>query len=243
MDRLRTIVVEDELLPRLSLLQKLEAFAAQIEIVDDCDNFDAALASILMHKPDLLFLDIQLQGRNAIQLMEEVRKSIPLPAVIFTTAYSDSQYLMSAIKLSAADYLLKPIDRKDLAIAIAKVWNARQSETPPKETAFPEKYVFRTVNGKIAFEPQDIAYIRADGNYAVVVTFKEEVVVLENLSSLQNRMDPSLFQRIDRSVIVNITKIYKINQRDYTCTFASSNTQDIQLKLSKAGVIFLSKMM
>ena len=68
MDRLRTIVVEDELLPRLSLLQKLEAFAAQIEIVDDCDNFDAALASILMHKPDLLFLDIQLQGRNAIQL-------------------------------------------------------------------------------------------------------------------------------------------------------------------------------
>ena len=64
MKRLKTIVVEDERLPLLALLQKLEDHSLQLEVVDDCDNYQSALESILRHRPDLLFLDIQLGGRG-----------------------------------------------------------------------------------------------------------------------------------------------------------------------------------
>ena len=69
----KAIVVDDERLPRLALLQKLEEFHHQVEVVDSCDNYDSALQSILRHQPDLLFLDIQLQGRDAMQLLDEVK--------------------------------------------------------------------------------------------------------------------------------------------------------------------------
>ena len=103
MKPLKTSVVEDERLPRLSLLQKLEDFRQEVEVIDSCDNYDSALQSILRHQPELLFLDIQLQGRDAIQLLNEVKQTLPLPHVIFTTAYADRKYLMSAGKLSAVD--------------------------------------------------------------------------------------------------------------------------------------------
>ena len=64
MKKLKAIVVEDERLPRLSLLAKLEDFRHSVEVVDSCENYDSALMSILQHRPDLLFLDIQLQGRD-----------------------------------------------------------------------------------------------------------------------------------------------------------------------------------
>ena len=91
--RLKTIVVEDERLPRLTLLQKLQDYPV-IEVVDACDSYESARDSILLHRPQLLFLDIQLRGQNSISLLEELRQTITLPYVIFTTAYSDSKYLM-----------------------------------------------------------------------------------------------------------------------------------------------------
>ena len=90
MDTLKTIVVEDELLPRLALLKKLEGLDQEVEVIDSCDNYDSALQSILRLQPDLLFLDIQLQGRDAMQLLEEVKQTIPLPYIIFTTASNPS---------------------------------------------------------------------------------------------------------------------------------------------------------
>ena len=74
--KLITIVVEDERLPRLSLLKKLEDFRHALEVVDSCDNYDTALESILKNRPDLVFLDIQLQGRDSIQLLDELKQTI-----------------------------------------------------------------------------------------------------------------------------------------------------------------------
>ena len=125
--RLKTIVVEDERLPRLTLLQKLQDYPV-IEVVDACDSYESARDSILLHRPQLLFLDIQLRGQNSISLLEELRQTITLPYVIFTTAYSDSKYLMSAIKLSAVDYLVKPIGKAELSHAMAKISNRASEE-------------------------------------------------------------------------------------------------------------------
>ncbi len=241
MKKLKTIVVEDERLPRLSLLAKLEDYRHTLEVVDACDNYDSARESILLHRPDLLILDIQLQGRDSIQLLEELRQTIRLPYTIFTTAYSDRKYLMSAIKLSAVDYLLKPIDKGELAHAIAKAADRAEADAPTPQQVV-EKLSFRSVNGKILVSASDIAYIKADGNYARIVTFQGEDMVLENLLSLEQRLTDGRFVRVDRSTIVNLSMVYRLNHQQQTCTLQSADGHVLQLKLSKSGIDVLMNM-
>lgn len=238
-NRLRTIVVEDERLPRLALLQKLENFSNDIQIIDSCDNFDAALHAILQSKPNLLFLDIQLQGRDAIQLLEEVRKVQPLPYVVFTTAYNDRHYLMSAIKLSAVDYLIKPVDTNDLAIAIAKAVKRHKSDSGTTETqAAPprDRLTLKTISGMILLKESDILFVSAYGNYSKLTTFRETETVMESLGTMETLLSSSQFVRCDRSTIVSIKYVYKLDTKRNICIFRSDNGQTVQTELSKSGM-------
>lgn len=242
MRKLQAIVVEDERLPRLSLLAKLEDFRHSVEVVDACDNYDSALMSILRHRPDLLFLDIQLQGCDSIQLLEELKQTIPLPYVIFTTAYSDRKYLMSAIKLSAVDYLLKPIDKGELAHAIAKAADRAVVETTAT-SSLPENLSLKSVNGKIFVAVDDIAYIKADGNYANICTFHGQDLILESLMTLEQRLPANTFARVDRSTIVNLQRVYRLNHQQHTCILLSANGCELRLELTKSGMEKLMEMM
>ena len=241
MKRIKTIVVEDERLPRLSLLAKLENYREELEVVDACDSYDTALESILRHRPDLLFLDIQLQGRDALQLLEELRRTITLPYVIFTTAYSDRNYLLSAIKLQAVDYLLKPIGREDLAQALAKVTKLLSGTSAPPER--PQKRVFRSVNSLLYLADDEIAAFKAEGNYTTLVSFNEEALILESLLSLEHRLDRSLFARVDRSTIVNVRMVCRLNPQERSCTLQSPDGRNFTLKLSKTGIEALQKIL
>ena len=242
MEKLKTIVVEDERLPRLSLLKKLEDYRHTVEVVDACDSYDSARESILRYRPDLLFLDIQLQGRDSIELLRELKETMPLPYIIFTTAYSERKYLLSAIKLGAVDYLLKPIDKAQLAYAIAKAAGRAQSEAP---TPLPEheRISFKSVNGKIRVAVSDIAYFKAEGNYVQMITFSGEDMILENLLSLEQRLPQHSFVRADRSTIVNTAKIYRLNNQQHTCTLQADDGRLRQLKLSKSGIQLLMSIM
>ncbi|MBQ8656348.1 MAG: response regulator transcription factor [Prevotella sp.] len=239
---LRAIVVEDERMPRLTLLQKLEDLRPQVEVVDACDNYDAALQSILRHRPDLLLLDIQLQGRNSMQLLHELQTTMPLPHVIFTTAYNERQYLMNAIKLSAVDYLLKPIDKNELALAIGKV-SSKSLTAGATEPVTTGKIEFRTASGKLYVDADDIAYIRADGNYAQVETFHHRETVFDSLASLERQLNASVFVRIDRSLIVNIQRLYKLDQKRRLCVLMSTGGTELELTVSKNGMDVLSRVM
>ena len=242
MEKLKTIVVEDERLPRLSLLKKLEAYRHTLEVVDACDSYDSARQSILLYRPDLLLLDIQLQGRDAIELLRELKETMPLPYVIFTTAYSERKYLLSAIKLGAVDYLLKPIDKAQLAHAIAKAAGRAQSCAPTPQPE-QERISFRSVNGKIRVAPGDIACFKAEGNYAQMITFSGQDLVLENLLTLEQRLPPHIFVRADRSTIVNTERIYRLNNQQHTCTLQADDGRLRQLKLSKNGIELLMTIM
>ena len=229
-------------MPRLSLLAKLEDFRHTVEVVDACDNYDDALMSILHHRPDLLFLDIQLQGRDSIQLLEEVKQTIPLPYVIFTTAYSDRKYLMSAIKLSAVDYLLKPIDKGELARAIAKAADRAVVDMTVVSSSH-QTLSLKSVNGKIFVSTDDIAYIKAEGNYASVNTFHGHDLILENLLKLEQRLPSNSFARVDRSTIVNLQRVYRLNHQQHTCILLSTNGCELRLELTKRGMEKLMEMM
>ncbi len=224
--KLKTIVVEDERLPRLSLLQKLEDYP-HVEVVDACDSYERARESILANRPDLLFLDIQLRGQNSISLLEELRNTIRLPYVIFTTAYTDSKYLMSAIKLSAVDYLVKPIGKAELSHAIAKV-------TDRAETG--GKLCFKVVGSLLFLESADLAAVRADGNYSRLISFAGEDLALESLLSIERRLPSPPFVRVDRSTMINLPLVSRVNTHEHTCTLQSLDGRVHEQSLSAKGI-------
>ncbi len=232
MKTLSVIVVEDERLPRLSLLSKLEAFRPSVEVVDACDSYESARDSILRHRPDLLFLDIQLNGRDSIQLLEELRQTIALPYVIFTTAFSDRKYLMSAIKLSAVDYLLKPVGRAELSHAIAKA-SARAAGAPGR---LPERLSFKSAGSTIFAAPADIAAFRAEGNYATLIGFSGEDLILESLHALEQRLGGQDFVRADRCTLVNLPLVSRLNPQERTCTLQAADGRTREVELSRNGI-------
>ena len=168
MKNYRAIIVEDERLPRLSLIRKLEDYHPEISIVESCEDYSSALKAILRHRPDILFLDIQLQGHTTLELLRELKEVMPLPHIIFTTAYNNSEYLLQAIRFAAADYLLKPVDVSELAKAIRRIEERDERNALPSQPVKPsaDKVPLRTLNGMLFTGRNDIIFVRANGNCA-----------------------------------------------------------------------------
>ena len=95
---------------------------------------------------------------------------------------------------------------------------------------------FRSVNGRLFIQPDDIAYIRAEGNYARVVTFHGDDLVLESLLSLQQRLPQQVFMRVDRSTIVNSQRVYRLNTQQSSCTLQDADGRQLVVKLSSKGI-------
>src|SRR3954452_5226649 len=119
---IKAILVDDEVhcLDTLSIL--LQEYCPQVQILERCRSVDAALQAIKQWNPRLVFLDIEMPGKNGFELLEQFEQ-IPF-SVIFTTSYD--QYAIKAIHFSALDYLLKPVDPKELITAVHKVQTQKQ---------------------------------------------------------------------------------------------------------------------
>ena len=113
--KMKALVIDDERLARKELMNLLEAHP-EIEVIGECNNADNAINKIEVLKPDLIFLDIQMPGKDGFGLLEEISF---VPHVIFTTAYDE--YAIKAFEVNAFDYLLKPIEQKRLADTIEKL--------------------------------------------------------------------------------------------------------------------------
>lgn len=131
------------------------------------------------------------------------------------------------------DYLLKPIDKGELAAAVVKAADRAVAAVQPMPAG---KLCFKSANGRIIVAADDIAFIKAEGNYAHITTFHSHDLVTESLLSLEQRLPAEMFVRVDRSTIVNFTKIYRLNNQQRTCTFLSPDGQTLQLKLTKSGM-------
>ncbi|MEL7064033.1 MAG: response regulator, partial [Bacteroidota bacterium] len=114
---LRAILIDDESISRSTLRTYLERYCPDVEIVAEGDGVEAGLSAIRKHQPDLIFLDVEMPYGNAFDLLEQV-ENITFET-IFVTAYS--QYALKALNLSAAYYLLKPVDVDELVEAVGKV--------------------------------------------------------------------------------------------------------------------------
>lgn len=206
---MKALIVDDERLARNELKRLLEAFP-KINVVGEAANAEEALDQIEQLAPDLLFLDIQMPGKNGFELLASIEGNVP--DVIFTTAYDE--YALKAFEYNALDYLLKPIDTNRLAEAIHKVEDYQQAETERKEnvkTLTENDQVFVKDGEKCWFvKLSRIRLFESMGNYVRLHFDDQKPLILKSLNALDERLDPHAFFRANRKHIINLQWIEKI---------------------------------
>ena len=241
------IIIEDEYSPRQMLREKLEQHFSDMKIVAECENAEDALIEVLRLRPDLLFLDIQMQGKNGLWLAEELMRmrgdTFTPPDIIFTTGYTYSEYLLKAFELAAIDYLIKPVSVESLEKAIARYRERAGQSSAIQNLAdalSKEKLLkFKGYNGLILLRPDDIAYIEADRDYACIFYAsgnKEDV--FERLGEIEKKLPSEIFPRAGKSVIVNRKYIRKITND--AIQLITSNAS-YMVKISKEAVRLLKE--
>ena len=216
---LRVIIIEDEFFPRQMLREKLLQNFADMEIVAECESAEDALIEVLRLRPDLLFLDIQMSGKNGLWLADELIRmkgeTFTPPDVIFTTGYTYPEYLLKAFELAAIDYLVKPVSVENLAKAVARFRERAGTATGLQnlmDAVNNENLLkFKSYNGLFLLHPDDIVYVEADRDYACMFfTNGAKEDVFERLGEIEKKLPLELFLRVGRSVVVNRKYIRKI---------------------------------
>lgn len=238
---LKAIVVEDEEFPRLALIQKLAEYHSDIEIIDQCEDADDALKAVLLHHPDLLFLDIQLPGKDSLWLLEQLKEVTHLPYIIFTTAYDMPEYLLKAIKFAAVDYLLKPVDIVELSQAVKKVRDRIAEKQKQGDKAFrtteTQVFSFRTFNSTLIVKAEDILYVKADGNYSdMYLVSGNQETIFERLGEIEHKLSGTTVVRAGKSHLINKTYIYKIEHKKRICILQIPSAKQYKVEISAKGI-------
>jgi len=220
MEKIRTVIVDDEPLARRGIRAQLKE-EKDIEIISECRNGTEAVEAIETQSPDLVFLDVQMPELDGFGVLDAVGVE-RMPAVIFVTAYD--RYALRAFEVHALDYLLKPFDDERFARAIQRVRRqierqsindlSRRLQGLLDDMQSTRKHVERLVvksAGRLFFlSVGEIDWIEAADNYVRLHAGRESHLLRETMNSLEKRLDPDQFLRVHRSRIVNIRKIKEL---------------------------------
>jgi two-component system, LytTR family, response regulator len=210
---MKTLLIDDERLARAELRRLLENFP-NVTIIGEAANADEALPMIEDLQPDLLFLDIQMPGKNGFELLQSLEGKVP--EVIFTTAYDD--YAIKAFEFNALDYLLKPIELHRLTEALHRVEEDRRptddGPAMPRETPRllgETDQVFVKDGERCWFVKLDkVRLFESMGNYVRLYFDDQKPLVLKSLNALEDRLEPAVFFRANRKHIINLRWVEKI---------------------------------
>jgi len=231
---IRTILVDDESLAIQGLKLRLEAHE-DIEIVETCTNGREAIRAIKTHKPDLVFLDIQMPGFDGFSVVQGMMEIEP-PLFIFVTAFSD--HAIRAFEAQAVDYLMKPVEPERLADALDRVRQRLSEKRGAQElermrevlaehapqamsdlaqeeeqlaSSRYEKLINIKDRGQIfRVDVDSIERIDAAGDYMCIYTADNSLILRETMKDLEKRLDPRNFQRVHRSTIVNLSQVRQV---------------------------------
>lgn len=200
---MRTMIVDDEP-PARRELRRLLADFPWLELIGEAANIDEAAGMIDALSPALLFLDIQMPGGSGFDLLTRLEH---LPQVIFTTAHDE--YAVRAFEVNALDYLLKPIDPRRLAGALARVKN--MNAAPRQQPNAVLEQLFVRDGPRCWFVPlREVRLLTSEGNYVRLSWGKMQPLLGRALATLEQRLDPSRFFRANRRQIVNLDFIESI---------------------------------
>lgn len=218
--KVRAIIADDEPLAR----ERVRSFLADerdVEIVAECGNGAQTLKATQEHRPDLLFLDVQMPRLSGFEVLEALDAE-PFPVVIFTTAHDE--HAIRAFEVNALDYLLKPFTEARFKMAVQRARSQlekglRRQPDPQLAALLGHLHSAGPGSGRILvrsperilfLKPEEIDHVEAAGNYVVLHTGKEHHVVRETTAAMEARLGPAGFMRISRSVIVNLARIREV---------------------------------
>jgi two-component system LytT family response regulator len=210
---MKALLIDDERLARTELRRLLAAFS-DIEVVGEAANAGEARSQLSNLKPDVLFLDVQMPEETGMDLLESLEP--PVPMVIFTTAHDE--FAVKAFDLNALDYLLKPVDPVRLAAAVERLRlkAGRAAETGAAQPGSrgrlsAEDKVFVREGDRCWFvQVKQIRLLESEGNYTRVHFDGAQPQLFRSLTAMEDRLDPAHFFRANRSQIINLGWIEKI---------------------------------
>ena len=221
----RSLIIDDEPLARRVIRSFLQTDPAII-VIDEACNGSEAVTKILQHRPDLIFLDIQMPELDGFEVLKEIWP-YHQPFVVFTTAYD--QYALRAFEVNAIDYLLKPFNEVRFHQALGRAQERLTQQSQPRIEAlmnqllteqaaqprgsYLQRILVKETGRMYLVKTDDISYLDADGNYITLHTHPQSAggagrhTIYESLTSLEAKLDPANFVRINRSYIVNLNYI------------------------------------
>ncbi|HYG03186.1 MAG TPA: response regulator [Chryseosolibacter sp.] len=233
---MKVIIIDDEPLARTIVLEYLRAYP-ELEVVQECNDGFEGVKAITQHKPDLIFLDIQMPKINGFEMLELIENP---PSVIFTTAFDE--YAIKAFESHAIDYLLKPFNKDRFDKAIQK-WRQQklQANNPStmlaEEVRQPEernRIVIRE-GGNIRIIPvHEIFYMEAYDDYVKIFTAKEMFLKKKTMSFYEKSLDASQFVRVHRSYLLQLSQLTRIEPLEKD-THIAVLKNGAKVPLSKSG--------
>jgi two-component system LytT family response regulator len=218
--RIRTIIVDDETLARKRLRAML-ASEHEIDIVGEAASGTAALDTIAQHKPDLVFLDVQMPGLTGFDVVRALPAKFR-PLIVFVTAHDE--HAIRAFDVHAADYLLKPVSEARLREAVERIAERLRSESRADLSKQMEQLLSKVAtvsaspdripikrNGRVIFvRTADIDWIEADGDVVRLHAGREMHCVRDTLGNIEERLPRDVFVRVHRSIVVNAASIREV---------------------------------
>jgi two-component system, LytTR family, response regulator len=215
--KIRALIVDDERLAR----EGIKTFLAEepdVEVVGECADGASAVRAVEEHRPDLLFLDVQMPSLNGFDVLEAIASELA-PLVIFTTAHDE--HAIRAFEVNALDYLLKPFKQARFKTALQRVreqLSARSAtggdprlasllaglRDPARGTP---RILVKTADHILFLKAEDIDHIEAAGNYLVLHVGKDRHIVRDTMAAMETRLGAAGFMRISRSAIINLNRI------------------------------------
>jgi len=215
---MKAIIIDDEKRARVSLSLLLKEFCPEISLVAECENLPEGVKAIRKLQPDIVLLDIEMPGHSGLELLDFFDEKEIQFSIIFTTAYNE--YAVQAFKLSAVDYLLKPIVAEELVNAIARV----EKQKHPQYKILAEnlnqdnfqKIAVPSGNSLVIINIADIIYIKGEGAYSEInLKDKTKLLVSRNLKNFEETLlKDARFLRCHKSYIVNFETILSFNKSD-----------------------------
>lgn len=210
MTAVRALIVDDERHARASLRALLRD-EPQWRVIGECDSASALRSALASEVPDVVFLDIRLPGGDGVALAAELHQLATPPLVVFTTAYE--HYAVAAFGLHAVDYLLKPFDDLRFGVALRRVEHALAPSGAGARAnpgGYLERLAIRSIGRVQLVYATQIDWLEASGNYVEIHTGGTSFLHRERLRVLEAQLDPAVFLRVHRSVIVNRAAVVEV---------------------------------
>ena len=239
------LVIDDEPLARSIVLEYLQQYP-QLQVAQECGDGFEGVKAIMQHKPDLIFLDVQMPKINGFEMLELVDHA---PAVIFTTAFDE--YALKAFETHAVDYLLKPFSKERFNKAIDKFLENQPKkqeqtqallETAASSPAQHDRIVVKTGTKIKVIPVQEVIYLEAADDYVNIHTAGGAFLKNKTMSFFEQILDPALFTRVHRSYIVRVEQITRIDPYEKE-THILILKSGAKIPVSKAGYAKLKQVL